>query len=285
MRAVALFSIFLLSSPALAQTIYKWKDEKGNWRFSDTAPSTTQGVEQRTLPRSMPEQLPKEELCGPFKIGETRTFKAFKPSPDLPHLQTSDFQMRLVEKTDAYSTFSWHLVVKNTAIEREGVRGTVSWKDCDGFMLAEAELTPTAVIAGGEATITGKKTIFGPAALKVGRFGASFSGQHPVRTEKEVKQTESYKKPDVRVYYTQLQNTGSEIYFVGEVANVGLAVARNVKVNFVIKDERGLERPKDIAEVSPPDLKPGQTGIFRKRVFFLSDTRGYGWYSDAQWSE
>lgn len=282
------FTILLLAflpSSLSAQTIYKWKDEKGNWRFSDTPPPEAKRVEQRSMPQSLPYEMPKDEPCSVFKVGETRTFKAFKPSPDFPHLQTLDFQMRLVEKTDNYSTFSWRLVVKNTAIEREGIRGTMEWRDCDGFVLAEAALTPTAIIAGGEETITGKKIILGPAASKVSRFRASVSGQHPVRIEQEVKQADSYKKPDVRVYYTQLQDTGSGVYFIGQVHNVGLASARRVKVFFTIKDERGVEVSKDNIEISPDELAPGQSGMFRKRVFNISTPRGYGWSSKAEWSE
>ena len=283
--AVCAILLLLFASSLSAQTIYKWKDEKGTWHFGQSPPSNAPAVEQRILPTPKPEDVPRSEPCSPFKVGETRPFKAFKPSPDFPHLQTKDFQMRLVEATKDHSTFSWRLTITNSAIEREGVRGTVTWKDCDGFVLAETALTPTAIGAGGEEIIAGNKTIFGPAASKVARFGASFSGQHPVRIEQQVKQTESYKKLDVRVYYTQLQDVDSAIYFVGEVHNVGLARARRVIVIFTIKDERGTDVVKDKVETSPDELAPGQSGMFRKRVPQLSSPRGYGWHSKAEWSE
>lgn len=271
---ISLFS----SSSSIAQTIYKWKDEKGNWRFSDVPPTATPGVEQRSMPQSKksgtspPNPIADEPSCRVFKVGETRQFKEYTPSPDFPHLQMSDFQVRLVDASKDVSTFSYKLVIRNASRQRDAIQGTFELMDCNGFSLASEPVAAQAIAAGDEITVSGSKTVFGEAGLKVGRFRASFKGA-PKRTA------------DVRVYYTQLQNVGSEIYFAGEVTNVGLAIARNVKVTFVIKDERGLERPKDIAEVSPPDLKPGQTGIFRKRMFFLSDTRGYGWYSEAQWSE
>lgn len=268
--------VLFLSSSVLAQTIYKWKNEKGNWHFGQSPPVGVRETERRSLPQSKAptaiEPNPNEPSCSTFTIGETRQFKEFTPSTDFPHLQVSDFQVRLVDSNKEVSTFSYKLLVRNNSRQRDAVRGTFELLDCSGFSLAEEPIAAHAIAGGEEITITGSKAIFGATGLKVGRFQASFKGA-PKRSA------------DVRVYYTQLQNTGSEIYFVGEVTNIGSSTAHNVKVTFMIKDERGSERPKDIVEVSPSDLKPGQTGIFRKRVFFLSDTRGYGWYSEAQWSE
>lgn len=41
--------IGLLAQPAAGQTLYKYKDEQGNWHFTDRKPETLEGVESSTL--------------------------------------------------------------------------------------------------------------------------------------------------------------------------------------------------------------------------------------------
>ncbi len=274
---------FFLAASLSAQTIYKWKDEKGQWHFGQNPPANAIAVERRDLPTPKPEQLPKDEPCETFKVGETRTFKTFKPSPDFPHLQTKDFQMRLIEKTAGYSTFSWRLTIANTAIEREGIRGTIGWKDCDDFALAEMALTPTAVIGGGEETLTGNKTIFGPAASRIGRFRAAISGQNPVGVKQEAKKPESYLKPRVSVIATNLYRAvDTNVYFSGKVYNAGSATARNVRVFFTIKNQSGNIVERNSVSIEPDDLKPGGEGIFQKTVLLTDSPSHYSWFTEVE---
>ena len=226
------------------------------------------------------------EDCTPFKIGETRRFKESTPSPDFPHLQLVDFQVRMLEASTNYSKFSWKIVVKNSDLSPDAIRGSFSLMDCDGFTLAEDQVKSDGIPGGQETTINGTTTVYGLSSSKVGRFGAGYGGVRSSKKTETVKEiTSSFLKPEVRVYYTQLQDTGSGIYFVGEVHNVGSAPARNIKVAFTIKDDRGIDVGNDISLVSPSDLWPGQSGMFRKRVLFLTTSRGYGWFSKAEWSE
>lgn len=285
MKIALAILLVLFASILSAQTIYKWKDEKGQWHFSQTPPPNAQGVEKRSMPMPMALELPKEAPCSSFELGEIRRFKAYRPSDDFPLLQMTDFSMQLLEANRSHYVFSWKLSVKNNSTDREAVSGTVKLLDCYDFPITEQQIAAVAIRPGEEHGFGDRVVISMPTALKVGRFSASYGGVKSARSADKETRPDPYRKPDVRVYYTQLQDLGDGIYFVGEVHNVGSATARNVKVSFSITNDRAMDVGKDTAEVAPSELRPGQTGMFRKRVLFLTTNRGYGWYSKAESSE
>lgn len=171
----------LLASSLSAQTIYKWKDEKGQWHFSQTPAGNTPGIKQikvKQTPFSF--GASDRSICQPFKAGETRNFKQITPSPDFPHLQLLQFQVRLVAATEKSAQYSWKILVQNVAQHREKITGAVILKDCDGFALKEEKFSSNGIEAGGETTVSGATLVEGPGASKVGSFSAGFGGLKPI---------------------------------------------------------------------------------------------------------
>ncbi len=276
----------LFASDAGTQQVYKWKDEKGQWRFSQTPPPNTQGVEQRSMPQSLPYEMPKDEPCSVFKVGEVRKPKAVRPSFDVPYLQIKEFELRLLEASKGYSKFSWRITVQNTAPQRERVQGIVTLLNCEMFPIVTDKSDLIAIGGGEEQIINGSKIISGESSNKVGRFNVSLGRVEPATAQQPPAKAPSYLKPRVSVIATNLYRANdSGIYFSGEVYNAGSAVARNVKVSFTIKNESGIAIEHGIVPVEPSDLKPGGSAIFQKRVFMLSSPSGYSWFSEAEWSE
>lgn len=285
--SILLVVFFLMPSLSPAQQIYKWKDEKGNWRFSDTPPPNAQGVEQRSMPQSLPYEMPKDEPCSVFKVGKTRKPKAARPSSDVPYLQIADFELRLLEAGNDSSKFSWKLTVRNTSPQRERVQGVVTLLNCEQFPIATDKSDVTAVAGGAEQIINGSKIIFGESSRKVGRFNISLGRLEPPPVQQPPQAASSQLKARVSVIASNLYRASdSNIYFSGEVYNAGSAVARNVKVSFAIKNESGVPVEKNIVTVEPSDLKPGGSGVFQKRVSgMISQPSGHSWFSEVEWSE
>jgi len=283
-KYLVIIIFLLLPSVINAQQIYKWKDEKGQWHYSNAAPSDVANPGKESVPG---------KTCAPLEVGETRRFKKITRSPDFPHLELIDFQIRLVESIGDSSTFSWRAVVKNTAMERETVRGSMGFSDCDEFLLADETVTPTAIEASSEATITGTKQIFGAASSKVGRFSISLRGSNPIARQtgdavsspgSPASTLDELKKPDVRVSWSELRKAGGGVYFTGEVKNWGHGTASRVKVVVQLKNQHGVNMISYTAEVEPSDLRYWQEGFFNIRIPSIHNTSGIGWTSEAKWS-
>lgn len=82
MAAIAFFlAISILSSPAIAQTIYKWKDEKGQWHFSQTPPAERK-TEKVDLPseegRDLKTRAEWQRFYAPFREAK---YRMDRPNP------------------------------------------------------------------------------------------------------------------------------------------------------------------------------------------------------------
>lgn len=284
---VAFFGVFLFFfAPSLsAQTIYKWKDEKGQWHFSQTPPAGGQKIERRELPMPLPYEIPQDEPCAPFKAGETRKPKAARPSVETPYLQIVGSEVRLLEAGKSSSKFSWKMRARNTAPQSETVQGVLTLLNCELFPIAIDKSELATIPGGSEITLSGTKTIVGDLASNVGRFNIGLGHLEKTATEPTEKNL-PYSKPRVAVIATNLYRASdSNIYFSGEVYNAGSAVARNVKVSFTIKNENGNVVDRGTVSVEPSDLKPGGSAIFQKRIPGITQPPGHSWFTEVEHSQ
>lgn len=287
----SLVAVVFFPLVASAQDIYKWKDKKGQWHFSDQAPPpNASNVEQRSVPRLIPYELRKDRPCSPFEPGEIRHFKANRPSEDFFHLELIDLSLQRVESSTTTSSFSWKLTVKNNSTRRDAFGGVIKLLDCYDFPVAEQPIKWTALRPGEQTTVNGIIAVAATTALKVGRFSGSWSGLNSSKSAEPEKRAAPAMAPmsrpaDLRIYWTQLQNTSTGIFFYGEVMNAGGRTASHVTVSFIIKTEHGATVTRDVATTEPATLRPGETGFFRKRVPFLTGVGGHSWTSKAEYSE
>jgi hypothetical protein len=130
----------LLALPALAgeQDVFKWKDEKGQWKFSNTPPPPEHGQQESIAP--LPSYTGE---CTPFTIGEARQLQSPARSLSHPHLQVVGLQIKVIDTGHSHSRFSWRLQVRNSSSQQENLYGRIKFFDCSGFLLGEASLPQT----------------------------------------------------------------------------------------------------------------------------------------------
>lgn len=280
MASVAAFAFlfFLLPSIGLAQQIYKWKDENGQWRFSQTPPPDAAKIEEQSQGRAT-------ISCSTFKPGEIRQAGEYPPSPEFPHLMVVDLQVRLLESKKERATFSWKMVVRNSSVSRDTVRGALRFMDCKDFPLAKDAIGPEAAPPGQETTITGTKTISGPVAGKVGRFGVSLTGA--ASKAKAPLSSAAKKKPspaNLKIISARIEGAPPETYFTGKIVNSGSSVAPNVRVSFTIKTVEGVVATRSSVVPKPADIPPGGEAFFKQRVGLTGSSR-YTWSTELDWTK
>ena len=90
-RRFLLLTLLVLPTLVAAQDIYKYKDEKGQWKFSNAPPADLQ--HQGTIaPVPGPD-------CTPFKIGEARRLSSSALRQSYPLLEIVSFELKLLDLT------------------------------------------------------------------------------------------------------------------------------------------------------------------------------------------
>jgi hypothetical protein len=167
MKLLVVLLLLLFSTSAAAQNLYKWKDDKGQWRLSTTPP---EGRESDTLALKDPVgTLPKEPPCASFKPGETRNATSYYRGVNTP-LEMVDMQLKRLDGDPGAGYFSWKVVVQNFSSFPVVAGGTVVLKDCSEFLIADATLPAMSLPPFATVTLDGTKVIGGPPTEKVGRF-------------------------------------------------------------------------------------------------------------------
>jgi Domain of unknown function (DUF4124) len=167
MKPLVFTFLLLISASAAAQDLYKWKDDKGQWYLSTTAPAgrevETRGVKER------PGEAAKSAACTPFKPGETRKAISFYRGINSP-LQLVDIELRRLQSKAGSGYFSWKAVMQNFSSRPVATGGIVKLEDCADFLIVEAKLPVRALPAFATVTVDGIETIEGSPAENVGRF-------------------------------------------------------------------------------------------------------------------
>ncbi|MBI2360930.1 MAG: hypothetical protein HYV04_18830 [Deltaproteobacteria bacterium] len=91
---------------------------------------------------------------------------------------------------------------------------------------------------------------------------------------------------DVWILWSRLQQgQSSEVYFIGQVANVGAIRADYMRVTYTIKTIHGTVASTNTVVSDPPNLAPGAPGYFRDRAQGLWSIQGHRWSSEVEWSK
>jgi hypothetical protein len=292
----SLIAIILAAfSSGLAQDVYKWKDTKGQWKFSNTPPPFQ---EQRDASGPIVQH---GTPCVPLKLGEVRQVKSFDRSATHPHLQAVGLQVKLIDIStyDQRPRFAYRLQVNNSSDDDDQVFGGISFLDCSGTPLAALSLGGTQIRAGQRTELSGEVSI-GPqtqnipvAMMKnVGRFSVVLKGadlaqgyQAPYAAYdySAAYRNQSRGYGHVRILWTRLSGVVGESYVAGDVINAGHGRATNVRAKFTIHNPQGGVATTGTALVNPPDLEPRARGTFRERITLL-DLNGHSASSEAEWS-
>jgi hypothetical protein len=273
MKLAVLMLTLFVAIPALAQDIYKWKDEKGQWHFSQTPPAAAVRDASTIKDNSLPEKMKTDEPCIPFKVGETRTPKAISPSTETPQISLKDIQIKLIEKGSDWTRFSWQAKIVSTSAVRERVAARLTLYDCSGFPVIQDETRIEPVAPGGELSVGGRPYISGAGALTVGRFTL---GAGALKPSPETQAVRFETIPDVRVLWTRFEQSGpSEISLIGEVFNAGLAKARNVQIRYMVNTKENVKLVEGKQATSPADIEPGASAIFKTRIAALQYLAGH----------
>ena len=274
MMTLGAFMILLCLSVSTlnAQTIYKWKDEKGTWHFSQTPPTVKEpGLTEIKLPQA---PLSTERAKG----GTAR--------PQV-YLSIKDAELKMEDGG---------LLVVGTIINRgldfeKGVEVRVQLGGDDGWVLSESksETSPRHLQPRGAGAFVFK--INTDKAVSVAILTRDDQKKLDIsedlrRQIAKARPAPVAAKPRVSVISTNLYRAvDSNIYFSGKVYNAGSAIARNVKVFFTIKNQSGHAVERNSAFVDPADLKPGGEGIFQRTVTLNDSPSQYSWFTEVEHSE
>ncbi|HEY1268718.1 MAG TPA: DUF4124 domain-containing protein [Candidatus Binatia bacterium] len=297
----ALFASSLMAPfGAIGQDVFKWLDEKGQWKFSNTPPPDPPS------PRDAIESLAQPTgSCVPFAMGEARQLKPSALVSNHPYVAPLGFQLKLIDINQQSARFAWRLQVKNWGSRQETIYGNIKLLDCAGFQLSEANLSNTAAASGKVLELSGQISVYGKMADKVGRFTIAVSSTNPPQAPTERipayptypgsqgygtgtgyggfgygARTGSY----VTVVSTQVDGSPGNMYVSGDVLNSGSDVAINIRVRYTVK-RQGWTVASGIAAVVPGNLAPGGHGLFRQKLNVpTTETQGYAVTSEAEWS-
>jgi hypothetical protein len=278
-------------SPALAQDVYKWKDEKGQWKISNTPPPVQN---QRDVVNAT--------ACVPLKARRGAPSEILRSFRQLIHIfkpSACKFKLIDISTYDQRPRFAYRLQVKNSSPDPEKVFGGISFLDCSGAPLSMLALGGTQIGAGQTTEISGEVSL-GPqtqdipvAMMKnIGRFSVALKGadvsqgyQAPYTAYDHSAgyRNQSRGYGHVRILWTRLSGVVGESYVGGDVINAGISRATNVRVKFTIHNPQGGVATTGTALVNPPDLEPGARGTFRERITLL-DLNGHSASSEAEWS-
>ena len=218
MTLLILALFFFAASPAFAQEVYKWKDDKGNWNFSHTPPTGKSA--EKPLWVDKPIKLPRGLPCEPFKPGEAREPIAYDPGRNSPVAMISA-EVKMTDGDAQRARFAWKITVKEVSGRPQVVGGVVKMMDCEMFPIAEESLKLTRLEAYQQIVLTGDTQIIGDRANKVGRYsvGIGTPNAPPQNPSQQTQSREtSLPKADVVVVSSTLRlRASSELWLVGNL--------------------------------------------------------------------
>jgi hypothetical protein len=251
---LCLVLILLFSNAvAVAQSIYAWKDEKGQWYFSDVVPpgmSAKKMLDPLPKPESTPATSQTQPDASPLAIGKSQE-KAFS---NLPIADSLDIP-------PAASALRWLLISRRSAqAQTENSRRFSWWNPVQAFDSDEACFRYQAALA----------TEYGP-------FPGNCIPAHEFTTGKEA---------DVSVTDTQFEPVAvgfSGQLLSGRVFNRGQDTARNVVAKYRIRDRNGVIIAEGEASTSPADVPGMAFGEFRTPSIGGWSLEGVRAHTEANW--
>ena len=104
--------------------------------------------------------------------GSNRQTPATKPSEQQRSWEIVAIDSRVTESNDTWWKFAWKLTIRNKGTAPVLLRGTIEFKDKDGFVVDDDETEVMSVPAGGEQTFTGYALVTTASARAVANVGA-----------------------------------------------------------------------------------------------------------------
>lgn len=263
MKTLLFLAMLLLPAGLSAQTVYKWKDEKGQWVFSQNPPAG-KNAERVDMPAPEAGAL-KNESCEPFKVGEIRSRKEVSKSG--ASVLVEDFQIKLLDQTATKASLGWSARLRNQSTAAEQLSLIVDLFDCQGFKLGGGT-RDSALAARQVATLSDTVILTGSTAATVGRFslrlGTSVSSADSNSAPSQAVSTES--KAEVVVMSQRIESNNEGFWLVGRVRNRGRAPARNIRLTYKLRETSGAEVPGGSFYLDGSDLAPGAHAGFRHRL-------------------
>ncbi len=252
--------LVLFASTVSAQQMFKWKDKKGKWHYSDTPPPGITAEKVRGLdisPKSSPATSPysKPSVSSPAGSGSKE-----KAVSKLPTERTSD-----TPQTGLASR--WLLLLD----DRTPYESFDSEEACEIYKQRLIASTVQQVTGGG----------FG------GGFGVSYSphmGSHCTSSDA----FKSSKEADVIVVLTQVGRDQSGVIryiLAGRVFNRGQSTAKNVVVKYQIRNARGTTVRKGEIRTVPHDIAGLNSAEYRSPISGVAAFRNLSVHTEVDWSK
>lgn len=265
MGLLLVLAVLVFPTALSAQTFYKWKDEKGQWVFSQNPSAVGKATERVDMPGSTADtSAAKSDNCVPFKLGVTRANKEFSSRGS--SILVEDFQIKLLDQTAAKTQLSWSARLRNVGGSVEPLSLIVDVSDCQGFKLGSGErdstLDPRQVISVSDTVL-----LTGPSAATVGRFALRLGTAKTAESSSAPSQSvSSDAKADVVLISHRIQSDSEGFWLVGRVRNRGRIPARNVRLTYKLRETGGARIPGGLFYLDGSELAPSAHAEFRQRL-------------------
>lgn len=263
MKTLLFLAVLWLPAGLSAQTVYKWKDEKGQWVFSQNPPAG-KSAERVDMPAPEAGAI-KNERCEPFKVGEIRSRK--EASKGGSSVLVEDFQIKLLDQTATKASLSWSARLRNQGTTAEQLTVIVDVSDCQGFKLGGGARDGT-LAARQVATLSDIVTLSGSTAPTAGRFSVRLgtSGNAADSTSASSPAVATEAKAEVVIMSHRIESNSEGFWLVDRVRNRGRAPARSIRLTYRLRETSGAEVPGGSFYLDASDLAPGANAAFRQRL-------------------
>ena len=245
--------LVLFASTVSAQQMFKWKDKKGQWHFSDTPPPGVTAEKVRGLdisPKSSPATSPysKPSVSSPAGSGSKE-----KAVSKLPAERPSNVSRRDL-------TSRWLLLLPNENLLK-------SFDNAEACERYKGILTSRSMQQGFTSYT---------APIFYARSRCILSDA-----------LELSKEANVVIVNTEVmrdQKRATHHFLSGTVFNRGRATAKNVVVKYQIRNNRGTTITRGEIPASPKDIPGGKFGEFRSRISSIG-MGNRNIHTEADWSK
>ena len=286
-RFISLVVFLVFFAPAaLAQQIYKWKDEEGHWHFSNAPPAGTtvkKVMEGGSVPKAVPARSPNQKpTLSPPAVGRSKA----KDIPETPAGNPSDVSR---DK----SSSKWLLLIPplnqggyDDSLPLSEWRPWQSFESVDacerdkGILIANSLVRRTEFVEGGIIArffgLRSSKTI---TEVDLGTVNSRCIHSVEFKPPKEANVLMVFKRSG----YDPGSITVRVLF--GRVFNHGQTTARNVVVKFQIRNTWGTTVGKGEIPTVPHDI-PGTTSAeFHGKIGGVANLSGLSFHTDIVWSK
>lgn len=251
----------LFAHIALAQQIYKWQDEKGQWHYSHVPPAGVKAEKVETGDAAQkPDPQPPVTSIGEEKKAEDTPERPAHSASDVDPRGSAGRRLLVFPPSDIGKPFfEWMPVASFDSVE-----------ECDRAKASE--------IAGSTRLIFERPTVLSD----IVDFGALNSRCISLAEFKPSKQANVI----VTVATVGQDQSGfSTLVLSGRVFNRGQTTARNVVVKYHVRDTSGAVYAEGEIPTTPNDVPPTMFGEFRGQIVGATELSGRSVHTETNWSK